>query len=102
MKGFINFIREQGVVGFAVGIILGGSVGKLVSSLVNDIINPSLGLFLGKVGELNKLYVLIGSSKIMYGSFVSSMIDFIIIALVVYFSVTILKLDRLDKKKEVK
>lgn len=102
MKGFINFIREQGVVGFAVGVILGGSVGKLITSLVNDIINPSLGILLGKVGELKKLYVLIGASKIMYGSFISSMIDFIIIALVVYFSVKILKLDRLDRKKEEK
>jgi large conductance mechanosensitive channel len=43
MKGFLNFIREQGVVGLAVGFILGGSVSKVVTSLVTDIINPVLG-----------------------------------------------------------
>ena len=40
MKGFIAFIREQGVVGLAVGFILGGAIAKMVTSLVNDMINP--------------------------------------------------------------
>ena len=47
MKGFLDFIREQGVVGLAVGFILGGAVSKLVASLVNDLINPLLGAALG-------------------------------------------------------
>ena len=93
MKGFINFIREQGVVGLAVGFILGGAVSKLVSSIVTDIINPILGIILGMAGGLKTATLNIGSAKIFYGDFISTFIDFIIIALVVYYGVRILKLD---------
>lgn len=100
MKGFIKFIREQGVVGLAVGFILGGAVSKIVSSVVTDIINPLIGLLLGKLGNLDQAYLQIGESKLMWGNFISTLIDFIIIALVVYYGVKLLKLDKLDKKKE--
>lgn len=100
MKGFINFIREQGVVGLAVGFILGGAVSKVVSAIVTDIVNPILSIALGAVGELKDAYVMLGSAKIMYGDFLSTGIDFIVIALVVYYGVRLLRLDRLDKKKE--
>ena len=55
MKGFINFIREQGVVGLAVGFILGGAVSNLVSSLVEDIINPFLSVIMGMAGNLQEM-----------------------------------------------
>ena len=100
MKGFIEFIREQGVVGLAVGFILGGAISKLVTSLVNDLINPIIGIFIGRAGELKKIFFQIGPAKLMWGDFTSSFIDFAIIAFVVYFGVKILKLDKLDKKKE--
>ena len=99
MKGFIEFIREQGVVGLAVGFILGGAISKVVSSLVSDIINPVLGMILGAAGNLDESYLPIGNAKLMWGSFVNTTIDFLVIALVVYFGVKILKLGRLDKKK---
>lgn len=102
MKGFVNFVREQGVVGFAVGFILGGSVSKLVTSLVNDIINPIIGILIGPAGSLKDNYLKIGSAKIMWGSFITTFIDFLVIALIVYFGVTIFRLDRLDRKKEIK
>lgn len=98
MKGFMNFIREQGVVGLAVGFILGGAVSKVVASLVNDIINPILGVALGGAGDLSTAALKIGDVSIMWGSFINVIIDFIIIALVVYFGVKGLKLDKLDKK----
>ncbi len=98
MKGFLDFIREQGVVGLAVGFILGGAVSKLVSAIVTDIINPILGAFLGSLGGLKNAYFAIGSAKIMYGDLLSVLIDFIIIASVVYFGVKKLGLDKLDKK----
>lgn len=44
MRGFINFIREQGIIGLAVGFLLGGSASRVVTSLVNDVINPLVGL----------------------------------------------------------
>ena len=99
MKGFIDFIREQGVVGLAVGFILGGAVSKVVSSLVEDVINPILGLILGAAGNLNEAYLSIGEARLLWGSFITTMVDFIIIALVVYYGVKMLKLDKLDKKK---
>lgn len=100
MKGFIEFVREQGVMGLAVGFILGGAISKLVASFVNDIINPLLGLALGAVGSFKDMGVRIGDTKIAYGSFLSVLIDFIVVALVVYFGVKVFKLDRLDNKKK--
>lgn len=100
MKGFINFIREQGVVGLATGFILGGAISKVVSALVTDIINPLLGVVLGAKAGLKDASLEIGRAKILYGDMFSVTVDFIVIALVVYFGIKILKLDKLDKKKE--
>lgn len=99
MKGFVDFIREQGVVGLAVGFILGGAVSKVVSALVTDIINPVLGLVLGSAEGLKSASFGRGAVQIMYGDFISVLIDFIVIALVVYYGVKMLKLDKLDKSK---
>jgi large conductance mechanosensitive channel len=98
MNNFITFIREQGVVGLAIGFILGGSVSKVVSSIVNDLVNPLLSILLGKVGDLNDLYIQIGEARIKWGSFINNLIDFVVIALVVYVGIKLLKLDKLDKK----
>lgn len=99
MKGFIEFIREKGVVGLAVGFILGGAISKLVASFVTDIINPILGIILGLAKGLDTAYLKLGPIKIMYGNFISNVINFTVIAFVVYFGVKILRLDKLEKKK---
>lgn len=99
MKGFLDFIREQGVVGLAVGFILGGAVSKVVAALVTDIINPIVGVVLGSAGDLATNFWKIGSVKILYGDFISVFIDFSIIAAVIYFGVKFIGLDKLDKKK---
>ena len=99
MKGFLEFIREQGVVGLAVGFILGGAISKVVTSIVNDLITPLLGVLLGSVNNLKDSYFKIGSAKFLWGSFINNLINFLVIAFVVYFGVKILKLDKLDKKK---
>ncbi len=100
MKGFLDFVREQGVVGLAVGFILGGAVAKVVSSIVNDLVNPLVGLALGSTSGLSNASFQVADATINYGNFLSVLIDFIIVALVVYFGVTLLKLDKMDKKKE--
>ena len=100
MKGFLQFVREQGVVGLAVGFLLGGSVSKLVASFVNDIISPLLAWFITDIDNLKGVYFQLGSARIMWGNFLSVMIDFIAVALVVYFGVKLLKVDWLDKKKK--
>ncbi len=102
MKGFLEFIREQGVVGLAVGFIMGGSITKLVTSFVNNIINPITGILIGAAGDLKDACFIFGPIKITWGGFLSDFIDFIIIAFIVYFGVKILGLDKLDKKKEIK
>jgi len=98
MKGFLEFIRKQGVVGLAVGFILGGAVSKVVAAIVSDIVNPLLGMALGSVGGLATASFTIGSAEILWGHLVSIVVDFIVIALVVYFGVKIIGLDKLDKK----
>ncbi|MBU0975105.1 MscL family protein [Patescibacteria group bacterium] len=100
MKGFLEFIREQGVIGLAVGFILGGAVSKVVASLVADIINPLLGVILGATGGLDTAVITLGSIEIMVGNFIGVLIDFLVIAMVVYFGVKGLGLDKLDKKKK--
>lgn len=96
--GFINFIREQGVVGLAIGFILGGAVSKLVSALVENIINPIVGLALGKV-DLAEKVVTLGTASLKWGAFVSTLIDFVIIAGVVYWGFKALGLTKIDKAK---
>ena len=96
IQGFVQFIREQGVVGLAIGFVLGGSTSKVVTSLVNDIIQPSIGLIFGSVDGLKSFQV----GPVMVGNFLSNIIDFVIIAAVVYFAFKGLGLDRLDVKKE--
>ncbi|MCA9391984.1 MscL family protein [candidate division WWE3 bacterium] len=100
MKGFINFIREQGVVGLAVGFILGGAVSGLVAALINDIINPILGLVLGAAGNLTTMTLNVGGAVLLIGDLVNVTINFIVVAMVVYFGVKGLGLDKLDKAKE--
>ncbi len=100
MKGFMQFVREQGVVGLAVGFILGGAIAKVVSSLVADIIDPIIGWALGSAGGLQSASVKLGAVKLTYGNFISVLIDFLVIAIVVYFGVKALKLDKIDKAPE--
>ncbi len=98
---FLDFARKQGVVSLATGIILGTAVTKLVGSFVKDIINPLVGIFLGKIENLNSLVLpIFGTNAVLgIGAFISALIDFAIIAAVVYFGIKKLGLDRLDKPK---
>ena len=98
MKGFIEFIRTQGVVGLAVGFILGGAVSGVVKSIVDDIVNPLLGLVLGKAEGLMQATVAVGDATVKYGNFINTFINFLVVAAVVYFGVKWLGLDKLDKK----
>jgi len=102
LQGFIDFIREQGVIGLAVGFILGGAVSNLVKAFIDDLINPILGLILGAAGSLESATIKIGPMVFKYGNFLSVLINFVVIAAVVYYGIKGLGLDKLDKKKEEK
>lgn len=98
-RGFVHFIRTQGVAGFAIGFILGRAISDLVGSLVNDIINPIIGLGLSRFTDLSKLSVTVDGSVIAYGRFLSLLINFFILAAVVYFGIKKLS-DLLDRPKD--
>lgn len=100
LTGFFDFIREAGVVGLAVAFILGGAISKVVTALVTDLINPLLGLVLGAAGNLKEATFVVGSAKFMWGDFVNTLIDFMVVAAVVYFGVKKLGFDKLDRKKQ--
>jgi len=106
IRGFVDFIRTQGVVGLAVGLVLGGAVSVLVKSLIDNVIMPPLGLLLGSAEGIKGLSVTMGMTAagkpaiLNYGIFLNDFINFIVIALVVYLIVHLLKFDRLDKKKD--
>lgn len=96
MRDFIAFIREQGVIGLAIGFVMGGATSKVVTSFVTDIIQPIIGMIFGSAKGLATMQF--GSIK--YGLFISNILDFAIMAAIVYFVFKGLKLDNLDKKKE--
>ncbi len=100
MKGFLDFMREQGAIGLAVGFILGGAVSDLVKSLIDNIINPILGIMLSKADGISEATFVMLGATIKYGALINTFINFCVIAAVVYFGVKQLGLDKLDKKKD--
>lgn len=114
--GFMNFIREQGVVGLAVGLAIGTQTNTTVKSIVEGIINPVVGFILGSstvladqkwnlVGrdtETASYLFTLGSRQLVlgWGEILSSLIQLIAVAAVIYFVVKGLGFDKLDKKKE--
>lgn len=83
IKEFKEFISRGNVMDLAVGIIIGGAFTSIVSSLVNDIINPLLGLFGGMNFDQLKVNLL-GEVTLYYGKFITAVINFLIMALVIF------------------
>ena len=108
-KGFIKkevnefrkFISRGNVVDMAIGVIIGGAFGKIVTSLVNDILTPVLGILLGGL-DFSNLSIKIKDSTIAYGSFLQSIIDFLIIALCIFAMVKLFTRLKKEEKKENK
>lgn len=100
MKGFIHFLRTQGIVGLAIGFIIGTAVAKTVTALADDILTPIIGIFLGKAGDISKLTFEIRGALFKWGDFLSNLLNLIIIAAVIYFLFNALRLNRLDEKKD--
>ncbi len=99
VDGFFHFVRTQGVAGLAIGFVLGGGVSKVVTALVTDIVNPVTGILLGSAQGLKSWQLQVGPAAILYGDFISVMIDFLIVMALVYFVFKGLGLDRMDKKE---
>jgi len=99
---FVDFIRTQGVIGFATGFILGGAVSTLVKSFIENLVNPVLGVLLGRARDLSDSFIPFFGAQIMYGQFLNDLIAFIVLAAVVYFGIKKIGLSKLDKPKDPK
>ena len=101
--GFMDLIREQGVVGLAVGLAVGTAAGDTVAKLVEGFINPIVQFLVGSQEGLQsavwRLELWGRTADFAWGAFVSSAITLLATALVIYWVINILKLNRLDKKK---
>lgn len=106
LHGFAEFVRTQGVVGLAIGFVIGTQAKALVDQMSSSFINPLLGLIVGNgEGLTNQSFSLTfaGSTAVFkYGAFLYALINFVIIAAIIYFTFKWLRLDKLDKKKDTK
>ena len=97
LKEFKEFIMRGNVLDMAIGIVIGGAFGKIITSLVNDVLMPPIGVLLGNVDFANlfinlsgKPYALLadakaaGAATINYGLFLNTIIDFVIVAFVIF------------------
>ena len=98
MNEFKTFISRGNVVDMAVGVIIGAAFGKIVTSLVNDILMPLIGIVLGGL-DFSSLSINIGDATILYGSFIQTIVDFLIVAFCIFMMV---KFFEKFKKKEEK
>ncbi|MBR0032876.1 MAG: large-conductance mechanosensitive channel protein MscL [Treponema sp.] len=100
LGAFKKFISRGNVVDMAVGVIIGGAFGKIVTSLVNDIVMPAIGIAVGKI-SFAELSVKIGEAEIKYGSFIQTIVDFLIIAFCIFIVIEIFeKFKKKEEKKE--
>ena len=87
MKSFIEefkkFAMKGNVIDLAVAVVIGAAFGKIVTSLVDNIIMPLVGLVMGGV-DFSSLAYSVGEAQVVYGAFIQSVIDFIIIALAIF------------------
>jgi len=105
---FRKFAVRGNALDLTVGVVVGGAFGKIVTSLVNDIVLPPIGLLLGKV-DFSNLFLILGSGSypslaeakkagvpvLCYGAFLSSVLDFVIVAFCIFIAVRWLERFRL-------
>ena len=106
-QGFVNFVREQGVVGIGVGFVIGSSAAVLIKSIVTNLLNPLIGVVMGGTNLSNKVFCLnrnlgVCKNTLNYGQVISDIISFLLILVVVYFVIKGLRLEKLDKPKPEK
>jgi len=97
IKEFKEFINKGNVMDMAVGVIIGAAFGAIITSLVNDIIMPLVGIITGGV-DVTNLSVKVGDATLAYGNFIQAVINFLIIAIVIFLMVK--AVNKLTKKKE--
>ena len=101
LKEFREFAVKGSVVDLAVGVIIGTAFGKIVSSLVADIIMPLIGVIIGGV-NYEDLVLEVGDAQVTYGKFIQNVIDFVVIAFVIFLMVKAINHFRRKDEKEPK
>jgi large conductance mechanosensitive channel len=99
IKEFKEFISKGNVIDMAVGVIIGAAFGKIVTSLVNNILMPIIGAALGGL-DFTRLSFTIGEAEIEYGIFLQNVVDFLIVAVCIFFLIKFI--NRFKKKEEEK
>ena len=100
LSEFKNFAMKGNVIDLAVAVVIGTAFGKITTALVNNVIMPVFGILLGGIDFTDKTFEL-GEASIAYGSFVQSVIEFIIIAFALFIIIKALKkLQNTEEKKE--
>lgn len=97
-KEFREFAIRGNVMDLAVAVIIGGAFGKIITSLVNDVLMPLIGLLMGGV-NFSELAITVGAAVVKWGAFVQSIIDFLIIAFVIFLLVR--AMNRLKREEPV-
>ena len=97
LKEFRDFIDRGNVIDLALAVIIGGAFGAIITSLVNDIIMPLIGIIIGGV-DFASLSIQVGEATILYGSFIQAIVNFVIIAFVLFLLVR--SYNKLQKEKE--
>ncbi|MEN2359546.1 large-conductance mechanosensitive channel protein MscL [Levilactobacillus brevis] len=100
LKEFKEFIARGNVMDLAVGVIVGAAFTAIVNSLVTNIINPLLGIFVGSI-DFSNLVFTVGSAHFRYGAFINSVINFLIIAFVVFLLINKLIAKPAEEPEEV-
>lgn len=104
LQEFKKFALKGNVIDLAVGVIIGGAFGKIVTSLVNDVLMPILGLLLGGINFADLKYVITPSVgnvpevAILYGSFMQSIVDFLIISFSIFIFIKIISVRKKEEK----
>ena len=111
LKEFKKFAMRGNVVDMAIGVIIGGAFGKIITSLINDVIMPPIGMLLGQVNFADLFLDLsgkgypslvaaqeAGAATINYGLFLNTILDFIVVALVIFLLVR--QINRMQKQEE--
>ena len=97
VKEFKEFIARGNVMDMAVGVVVGGAFTAIVNSLVKDIIMPLIGIITGGV-SFEELKVVVGSAELTYGVFIQNVVNFLLIALTMFFVVK--AINKMHKKEE--
>lgn len=98
LKEFKEFALKGNIMDMAVGVVIGGAFQKIVNSLVNDIIMPAISVLTGNV-DFSDMVFTVGDASIKYGNFITTIVDFLIIAFSIFLVVKYL--NKLNKLKEL-